>query len=762
MTRWRAAAVAGHRSAMRCGRGVLCALVALLLAFSNCAWAGEPSNTAAKSCGLRPLGDTRPRIGLVLGGGGARGIAHVSVLRRLEELHIPIDCIAGTSMGSLVGGLYASGMSASDIEHLVRSTDWPTMFDDDVARPQRTFRRKQDDRDGLTTFGVGIGTKGLRIAPGLVQGERILALLERQTLPVSGIHDFDKLPIPFRAVATDVNTGEAVVLDHGSLAMAMRASMSLPAIFHPVEIDGHLLLDGGLVDQVPVDVARDMGADIVIAVDVGTPLEKLGNDASALQVLSQMSGMMTTANTRRSLATLGPRDVLITPQLGTRVATGDFNKAIEALDIGTAAAQAASPALARLTAPPETYASAQTARPARGGVPVVDFVRLDNQTAYADELLLRRMHVEVGKPVDLDRLDAQVLDVYGFGTFAKVTYEVVTEDGRTGIVLHAAPKTQGPNYLQFGLTHSSDFEGGYDTTLRAAILFAPINRLGGEGRVTVAVGSEPAIIGEYYQPLDLADTNVFSGRLAYENPNLNVFDGDGNVVARYDIQAIRLRLQLAHEFGRIGSAGGGVEFGKGRAGVEIGDPSLASSDFQEGGAYVFGTVDRLDSLFFPRGGYFATARYAVSRESLGADQDYAQFDFDAVIARSFGAHALQLGGRYHSTVEGELPLYARYRLGGLMRLAGFRINELTGQHYALMFAGYSYKLASLFGRAALVGSTLEYGNAWERRSDISFADAVLNGSLYVGFDSWLGPMAFGYGWREAGKGALFLEIGRTF
>ncbi|MFL6593765.1 MAG: patatin-like phospholipase family protein, partial [Luteimonas sp.] len=258
--------------------------------------------TTAKACGTRLPGDTRPRIGLALGGGGARGIAHISILREIQALHIPIDCVAGTSMGALVGGLYASGMPVDEMQQLVVSTDWTRLFDDSLERPERSFRRKQDDRDSLATLGVGVRSNGIKISPGLLQGERILSMFEKATLRVSTIDDFDRLPIPFRAVATDLNTGSAVILDHGSLAMAMRASMSLPGVFQPVEVDGRILLDGGLANQVPADVVRAMGADVVIAVDVGTPLEALNGDASVLDVVSQITGMMTTGNTARQLA----------------------------------------------------------------------------------------------------------------------------------------------------------------------------------------------------------------------------------------------------------------------------------------------------------------------------------------------------------------------------------------------------------------------------------------------------------------------------
>lgn len=716
----------------------------------------------AAACGVREAGDTRPRIGLALGGGGARGIAHVSVVKKIEELRIPVDCIAGTSMGALVGGMYAAGMSADDMRALLESTDWKRLFDDSLARPERSYRRKQDDRDSLTTVGVGVGRKGLLVSPGVLQGERILAMFERVTLGVSAIENFDKLPIPYRAVATDLNTGEAVVLDHGSLAMAMRASMSLPGVFQPVEIDGRVLLDGGLVNQVPVDVVRAMGADIVIAVDVGTPLGKLDRNASVLQVVSQISGMMTTGNTRRQLQTITARDVLIVPELGSTVATGDFGKANEALAIGDRAAAAAEADLARLGVSPELYVASRAQHGVTGGAPVIEFVRLDNQTAYADALLLEQLGIPIGKPLDPEQVEASVLRIYSLGTLASVTYEVVGEGGRTGVLVRARPKAQGPNYLQLGLVYSSDFEGSFESTLRTAILFSPLSPFGAEGRVTLAIGSEPGLSAEYYHPVDVSNRNLLYARLGYDNPNIHVFDANGNNFASYDVRMLGLRLQAAHEFGNYGAAGIGTEFAKGKAKVEVGDPTLDEFEFDQGTLYAFVNVDRLDSLFFPRKGYYASLGYTISRDWLGSDGEYDQLDFDAVVAKSFGQHSVQAGARYHVTTSGDLPLQSRYRLGGRSRLAGYRVNELTGQHYALAYLGYTYQLAEVFGRSVQVGGTIEYGNAWEQRADMSFGSGLLNASLYAGFDSWLGPMLFGFGWRETGDGAVFLEIGKPF
>jgi len=740
-------------------------IVAILLC-AACGWvaAGTVQSTGHdKSCGTRLPGDTRPRIGLALGGGGARGIAHVSVLREIEALQVPIDCIAGTSMGALVGGLYASGMPAEEMQQLVLSTDWKRLFDDSLERPERSFRRKQDDRDRLATIGVGIRKGGIRISPGLLQGERILAMLEHSTLRVSAIDDFDRLPIPFRAVATDLNTGEAVVLDHGSLAMAMRASMSLPGVFQPAEMDGRVLLDGGLVNQLPVDVVRAMGADIVIAVDVGTPLETLDRDAGVLDVVSQISGMMTTGNTRRQRASLGPEDILITPELGTDVATKDFSKTREALAIGAQAAASARRRLAGLSLSPERYATALQARPAvPAQAPVVEFVRIENETGYADSVLLSYVQIPTGQPLDPQRTEAALLKAYSLGTLSSITYEVVQEDGRTGVLLRARPKSQGPNYLQAGLSVNTDFAGSFESNLRAAVLFAPLSPYGAEGRITVAIGSEPELSGEYFHPLDPANRYLLYARAGYSNPNIGVFDADGDNIATYDVRSAGVEFKAAREFGNHGAVALGVQRATGRARVEVGDPNLESFDFDQGNLFANVTVDRLDSLYFPRDGYYADLGYRISRGWLGSDAEFDQLDFDSIGAKSFGRHSVQAGLRYHVTTSGTLPVQSLYRLGGRTRLVGFRLNQLTGQDYALVFAGYTYRLAKFFGQSSLVGGTLEYGNAWERRQDMSFDDGILNASVFAGFDSRLGPMLFGLGWREHGDGVLFLEIGRPF
>ncbi|WP_447730779.1 patatin-like phospholipase family protein [Pseudoxanthomonas suwonensis] len=591
----------------------------------------------------------------------------------------------------------------------------------------------------------------------MLQGARILSLFERKTLHVAAVRDFDELPIPFRAIGTDLNTGQPVELGSGSLALAMRASMSLPGIFQPVRIDGRVLVDGGIAEQVPIDTVRRMGADVVIAVDVGTPLMELGSDASVLQVVSQLTGMLTVGNTRDSVSRLGGRDVLVVPLLGEDVATGDFAKAAEALRIGREAAEAAAPALAALP----RWRAVPPATPPAGEPAVVGYVRLENESRYDDQVLTEIVDIPLGRPLDADHLERATLRAYNEGTFASVTYEVERNDeGLTGVVVRAREKPQGPNYLQAGFRTATDFSGTSESSLRLALLRSPATPYGAEARVLLGLGSEPELQGEYYHPFDPQARWYLQTRLGARRTTVPVFDGRGNRVATYEAQAASAQLGLGRTFGRYGAAEIGLERSTGEAEVEVGDPTLPDVDLDAGSWYAQVAVDRLDSLYFPREGHWSRLAYRRSAGWLGGDARFEEAGLDVLAAAPFGRHALQAGLAWHATLSGELPLHLRHRLGGRGRLAGFHYNELAGQHYAMLMAGYSYQLAALFRRSAVVGATVEYGNAWEERGDMRASDGIWNGSLYLGFDSAIGPMLFGYGLREGGEGVLFLEIGK--
>jgi NTE family protein len=713
-------------------------------------------------CRSRPtLPADRPRIGLVLGGGGARGIAHISILRALEEMRVPIDCIAGTSMGALAGALYASGMSVDELEELVLGLDWDVLFDDNIPRPQRSFRRKRDDDLLVGQTGIGINEGTLRLTSSLLGGERILLTFQQWTQPVAMIDDFDRLPIPYRAVAADLRDGKEVVLGRGNLALAMRASMSVPGAFPAVRIDDRVLVDGGIARNLPVEIVRAMGADIVIAVDVGTALPEIEETGSVLEVASQLAGLLTAGNTRASLAALGPHDILIVPELGNEVGPADFDRGPRAIEIGAAAVPPVRERLRALSVDEDQWAGLLAVRTGRNPQPpVVEFVRLENRSNYADAWVLARVDVPLGEPLDAEALTEQLITVFSTRTFGQATYQVVHEEGRTGVLLRVSPKPQGPNFVEFGLSTSANFDGRYDFNVRVGVLHAPFGEYGSEWRALLQLGDEPRLFGEIYQPFGPKGQWFGYGNAEYNGRKIDVFDDSGANLAQVGTDEVSALIGVGREFGNYGAATLGLRRGAGELEELIGLVDLPDNSYHIGEASLGLTLDRLDSVFLPREGWLLRNRYVWSRDSLGADVDFEQFDVDTLYARRFGdTHSVLVGARYHSTVSGEAPLQSLYRVGGFTRLVGYQPNERSGQHYALLMAGYNKQIFDVLGAPALVGTLFEYGNVWERRSDMDFDDGDLHGSVYLALDSWLGPIIFGWGKREGATGNLFLEVG---
>src|SRR5580692_9249593 len=368
----------------------------------------------------------RPRICLVLSGGGARGMAHIGVLKVLEDLQIPIDCIAGTSMGAIVGGLYASGMTAKQIDASMRSLDWQEAFRDTPPRQDLAFRRKQDDRNFLVRLPLGLKHGKLLLPKGLIQGQKLQETLRQLTLPFSNSTDFDLLPTPFRAVATDLETGNAVLMDKGDLAIAMRASMSAPGVFAPVELNGRLLVDGGLAENLPINVARAMHADVLIVSDVSFPLLPLAKLDSALSISNQMLAILVRKDSDRQRASLGPRDILIEPNLGTATAT-DFTAPASIIAGGEAAGRAATAVLSAYGVGDTAYRAYLARRATREpGRPLIQFVRVDRQSKRYEKTIVAEMQPLLGKPLDLDELGQRITELYGLGLFETLDYSLVT------------------------------------------------------------------------------------------------------------------------------------------------------------------------------------------------------------------------------------------------------------------------------------------------------------------------------------------------
>jgi NTE family protein len=374
----------------------------LLLPLASClAWLATRAAVAQQPVAAKP---TRPEVGLVLSGGGARGGAHIGVLKALEELRVPVDYMAGTSIGAVIGGFYVSGMSVADLEQLVESLEWETAFLNVTPRELKSFRRKRDDDSFLVNQKPGLNDGEFELPFGLVQGQVVDMIISRETLRASQVDNFDQLAIPFRAVAGDIVTGEAVVLSAGSLARAIRASMSIPAALSPIEIDGRLLVDGGIVLNLPVDVAREMGADVVIAVDISSELLARETLRSVLDITSQLTNMLTLNGTLQQRAKLTSSDVLLVPTFGGDLTSMDFARMRETIQTGYDTVMQNREQFERLALTEVEYDAFVAARrdPRMSELPTVEFVRLDNSGPVADSVVEARLGaIEVGDEVNV-------------------------------------------------------------------------------------------------------------------------------------------------------------------------------------------------------------------------------------------------------------------------------------------------------------------------------------------------------------------------
>ena len=353
----------------------------LLLLFCLCetATSDDLHNGSAAS-------DKRPKIGLVLSGGGARGFAHIGVLKVLEANRVPIDYIVGTSMGSIIGGLYAIGLSPDEIEQGVKSIAWDKVFDDTAYRRYQTFRRKQDDFDLFNIHRIGLTDKGIQLSPGLIEGQQIDLALDRLAYPGFHVNNYDELRIPFRAVATDIETGKPFVIKNGNIARAMRASMSIPGALPPITIDGKLLVDGGIANNVPINIARDMGADIIIAVDVSAPLSDKKDIKSTVDVTAQLTTIMTRRIADVQLKTLKGQDILIVPK-SKEISSSDFEMYPELIKAGEKAAKRKLRAIQKLSLPADAYSQYLKTLPVVAKKhPVIDYIEIKNETILDREM----------------------------------------------------------------------------------------------------------------------------------------------------------------------------------------------------------------------------------------------------------------------------------------------------------------------------------------------------------------------------------------
>ena len=741
----------------RACRAVVCATLIVVNAAAASA-AGSGSTPPESS----PEATDRPRVGLVLGGGGARGGAHIGVLRELERLKVPIDAIAGTSIGAVVGGLYASGVSTSELEEIVATMDWASALSGRPARDDLSFRRRQDDADFPIGLEFGYRDGRLQTPQGFVQGQQLDLVLRELTRHVAHVDDFDALSIPFRAVASDIGSGEMAVLDSGDLALAIRASMSVPGAIAPVVVDGRLLADGGLVGNLPVSVMRDMDVDVIIAVNVEFPLYPEEQLDSALAITEQVLTILIRKETLHQIDRLNEGDVLIEPELGL-FASSDFAGIDDVIEPGAEATRGHAGRLQGLAVGADDYMAwqqrRQRAAPKAGSLA---FVRIEHDSRFADETLLSHLTVEAGDPIDSAVLADDANRLYGMQVFEKVDYRLVRDGRGTGVEFTATEKSWGPSYLRFGMSLDDNIEGDTRFNVRARLTRPAINRFGGEWRADLQLGTDPRAFTEFYQPLSQTSRLFVAPSAEYRNRTFNVFV-DGDAATRLRQSELIASFDAGIAIGNFAEFRTGLFRGYGDADVKVGDPSTGEFDFQSGGLQALLRIDSLDDPFWPRSGINGEFRWESARIALGDDNDVdmasARFD----VAHSFGRNTVVVGGAYATTLRGDGGPRRYFPLGGLLQLSGLQRGQVAGPHAALgrllYYRQVGEQAGGLFDVPVYLGASLELGNTWQRRSEISFDGALVNGSIFGGLKSLFGPVYLAVGFGEGGETSYYLSIG---
>ncbi|RZI80642.1 MAG: patatin [Rubrivivax sp.] len=697
--------------------------------------------------------EVRPRIGLVLSGGGARGLAHVGVLKVLERERIPVDVIAGTSMGAIVGGLYASGLSAEQIEAEVSRLDWGNVFASRVDRRELSQRRKGQDFEVSPLIELGIDANGLKAPLGPVSSRGLESHLRRMTLPARQYTNFDQLPTPFRAVATDMETGQPVILGSGDLSTVLRSSMSVPGVFAPVEVDGRILGDGGLVNNTPVDVARQMGAQRLIVVNIGTPLSKRDTLNSFTGVTAQMINILTEQNVQQSLRSLQPDDVLIAPTLDNLTAA-DFDRGPEFMALGELQAEALVLRMQDLKVSEAAYArwKARRLQKVTPSQPLA-FVRFEGSQLTKPEGRDDLLESRAGDTFDLAKAERDATHLAASGDYLRADYRLVrTPQGEEGLVFDLEDKPWGPNYLQLGLDFSADNRGRSLFNLKLIHTRHWLDEHGSEWRNFLRVGSAPAIGTEWYRPLDWklpdglrgfvsASGSLSSRRLAvHDNPS-------GPLSAELERRQRNVSFDLGAAWRELG------EFRLGWVDDAFrDDPDVAAANYSgalspvrwnERGWRLSGVFDQLDHAFLPTQGWRVEASWMRGRAhgQGGAESGPVNHvEGQAQAANSWGNHTLSIYGRVGWS-DGAQQVTPRYGLGGFQQLSGYEAFSVSGSQIALLRVGYQVHLTRLaLTRGLSLGTTLEVGNAWDRPSDLGSGGLRKGMSVYLGADTAFGPV----------------------
>ncbi len=737
---------------------VLIAVILLLGLVGPGGVSGQDSGAAVPA---RP--PSRPRIGLALSGGGALGLAEIGVIQWMEENHIPVDRIAGTSMGSIIASMYATGMSPAEIKSFAEKIDWDKAFLPEPGYVDLSYRRKQDRREFLVAAPLGL-KHGLRGPNGLNSGQAAGLLLDRIAFPEAGITSFDDLPIPFRCVATDMQSGEAVVLHDGFLADAVRASMAIPGVFTPVELNGRVLADGGMVQNIPVETARAMGADAVVAVELHYPPGDIGQLGTLVGVLSRAIDVMITQNERRSLA-LAQAKVQIEMQ---GFAVTDYKRVDELVQLGYKAAASQSADLLPYAiadgAEWQRYLEERNARK-RAPVKKVDKVVVNGADPDTDTRIQQQLAKGLNDSLDLPDLETQLTRIAGEGQFDRLGYEGFTQNGVPALRVTTHEKTYGPPFVDLAVNVEGSGVAAFDFSAGTRVTFMDLFHHGGEWRTDLLFGSSDLAATEYYQPIGQSPVFVAPYIFASKYAR-NSFSGLTRIAIFGDERAGG-GFDLGFNSGRRSEFRVGYELFEGKLAPLVGAAGLPIVHGSTGELRARFVWDGQDSPSVPSRGSRVVATATRVLQSPGLAHPIGQLDLQTSSYIPVSEKtSLFMGLSGGTTFHGSAGPFQVFALGGPFRLGAYLPDQFLGNHYAYAALGFRrdlYRLPQLVGRKIYWGGWYESGSAFGTQLN-SRGPVVVRGTFNLGViaDTIVGPIALAGSVSPTGQSRVNFSIGRLF
>jgi NTE family protein len=717
---------------------------------------------------LRAVRDVgRPTVGVAFGGGSARGIAHVGVIRWLEEHRIPIDVAAGTSMGGLVGGAFASGMNAAELHTFLTGLDWDELFGE-VTFGYKNIRRKADARAYPSRLEFGL--RGGIVPPtALNNGESVELLLGRIAAPYFEMENFDALPTPFRTVAVDLLSAQPVVMRNGSLADAMRATMSLPLIFPPVEMNGQVLIDGGTMNNIPADVVKEMGADRVVAVNVGDLADREEVSYTMFGVAGNTIDAMMRASTRRALASA---DVVINVPL-KNYGSLDWRRASELVEEGYRAAEAMRDQLLPLAVGEAEFEAWRSARQARRRtqLPPPVFIELDGFSTSDTKRLNTLLARHIGVPFDTTAIEKDLAVIAGLDRYQTVTWRMLRDSARGyGLRVQGRLKTYAPPFMMLGVNLENTTSSDFRITATARYLAFDVAGSGSELRLDGTIGSDPSVAAELYRPI--GSTPLFVAPYAgIGTATFNLIEADA-IIARYGQTIARAGVNVGVNLGARSDVRIGGYFGRSTASIEVGDPGFPELRGSESGGGIVWRLDSQDSAVVPSTGVLSEVR--LSRIFNGPDVVIGgeTVDFASSVTQLSGVanqfwslsrrnRAFVYGGLGTSFDDTPLPT-DQFALGVPFRLSAYDTGEVRGSHYYVATAGLLRRVGRLpdfMGGPIYAGGWLENGDAF---NEWSLAGWRTNGGGGVVMDTLVGPVVIAGSWSFDGRWRTYLGVGRLF